>query len=179
MFLLLRATKVQTELACKGRHRLVENQTFNPCSHCSGQQTEVQIELACNREADESAAITFVSQVQETYLFRLETPISCVPQPVDCVVQDRQGRQYDLTPLAKLKGNYDVQDSRTSHSDLHYLINVCRPINELAGSTCPGQCIISESSALICACVCVCVCVCVKSTTLTAASGSTKTVSWF
>ena len=121
------------------RHTLVANLTQNLCFGCSGQQTEVQIELACNREAGESAAMTFVRQEKETYLFRLETPISCTPQPVDCVVQDRQGRQYDLTPLAKVTGNYDVQDSRASHRDLHYLINICRPINELAGSTCPGE----------------------------------------
>ena len=101
--------------------------------------TEVPIEMACNREAETPPAITFTSQVRETDLFRLEAPVSCSPRAVDCVVQDRQGRQYDLTPLAKLTGSYSVQDSRLSYGDLHYLINVCRPIDEPAGSSCPGQ----------------------------------------
>ncbi|KAL8573519.1 hypothetical protein ACOMHN_047790 [Nucella lapillus] len=104
----------------------------------TGQMTEVHIELACNRQANDSTPMTLVSQRQKSYQFRLETPVSCPRQPVDCVVQDRKGNQYDLSPLAKVKGNYDVPDTRPTHNSLHYLINVCRPINEIAGSTCPG-----------------------------------------
>ncbi|XP_076467139.1 cation-independent mannose-6-phosphate receptor-like [Babylonia areolata] len=112
--------------------------TYTGQRDSSGQMTEVQIELACNREANESTPITFVSQRGHTYQFRLETPVSCPLHPIDCIVQDRKGNQYDLTPLAKVTGNYDVADSRPSHRDLHYLINVCRPINEVAGTSCPG-----------------------------------------
>ncbi|KAK7494564.1 hypothetical protein BaRGS_00014217 [Batillaria attramentaria] len=102
------------------------------------QQTRVKIELACDREAGDEIAPRFVRQEREEYLFRLSTPLSCPPQPVDCVVQDSAGHQYDLTPLSKITGNWEVQDSRASHQNLRYHINVCRPINEIAGSTCPG-----------------------------------------
>ncbi|KAK7107906.1 cation-independent mannose-6-phosphate receptor-like isoform X2 [Littorina saxatilis] len=112
--------------------------TYSGLRQSFGNQAKVQIELACNLEADETANITFVSQVGYLYLFRLETPISCPRQQVDCMVQDRAGRQYDLTPLAKVTGNFYVQDSRTIFKHLHYLINVCRPVNVPAGFTCPG-----------------------------------------
>lgn len=81
----------------------------------------------------------FVRKEENAYYFDFKTSLACRPQPVDCRVQDEKGTQYDLSPLARSGTNWQVLDTRPGFSDLTYYINVCRPINSVAGSTCPGQ----------------------------------------
>lgn len=81
----------------------------------------------------------FVRKEENAYYFDFKTSLACRPQPVDCQVQDEKGTQYDLSPLARSGTNWQVLDTRLGFSDLTYYINVCRPINSVAGSTCPGQ----------------------------------------
>ena len=57
----------------------------------------------------------------------------------DLSIQDNLGQQYDLTPLARSQGNWVVLDTRATHTDLHYYINVCRPVNPAENMTCPGN----------------------------------------
>lgn len=80
----------------------------------------------------------FVRNEENAYYFDFKTSLACRPQPVDCQVQDEKGTQYDLSPLARSGTNWQVLDTRPGYSDLTYYINVCRPINSIAGSTCPG-----------------------------------------
>lgn len=78
-------------------------------------------------------------QEENAFIFDFATSLACRPEPVDCLVSDFHGNQYDLTPLARVEGNWQVVDSRSSHSDLRYYINVCRPINPIGNSSCPGN----------------------------------------
>ena len=105
---------------------------------------EVQAKLTfkCNNamvDDEKLANVTFVRRDDKTYLFDVETPLACKPAPVDCVVTDSQGNEYDLSPLAKREGNWNVIDS--TRTNLQYFINVCRPINVGTGveSKCPGK----------------------------------------
>jgi hypothetical protein len=74
---------------------------------------------------------------EDKYYFKFPTALACKPQFVDCVTQDSKGNQYDLSALARIH-DWMVPDPRPGHSDLSYHINVCRPINTVTGSSCPG-----------------------------------------
>ena len=81
----------------------------------------------------------YVRKDGTTYIFNFETSLACLPKTVDCLVSDKLGNQYDLNPLAKTGTNWMAVDTRLHHSDLKYFINVCRPLNLIAGSSCPGK----------------------------------------
>ena len=75
---------------------------------------------------------------EKTMFTRMLFLLRCLQN--DCVCsQDDKGQQYDLTPLAKLTGNWVVVDTRDGHSDIHYHINVCRPVNPTDDFVCPGK----------------------------------------
>ena len=112
-----------------------------------GQRTQVIVLFLC-RQNIPLGAPEFVRKEENAYYFDFKTALACRPQPVDCQVQDDKGNQYDLSPLARAGTNWQVLDSRADYSDLTYYINVCRPINTIAGSTCPGKafmCVSPES----------------------------------
>ncbi|XP_012940789.1 cation-independent mannose-6-phosphate receptor [Aplysia californica] len=103
----------------------------------TGTQRNYIINFFCDRAAQDPR-MSYESHDQISTVFRVETALACASKPVDCVVQDREGRQYDLTPLARSTGNWVVIDTRSTHKDLRYHINVCRPVNPTAEMTCPG-----------------------------------------
>ncbi|XP_059153969.1 cation-independent mannose-6-phosphate receptor-like [Physella acuta] len=96
-----------------------------------------EFKFICDRKAQE-ATVSFHEQQGLYTTFTISTALACAPQPVSCTVQDANGRQYDLTPLARETGNYVVIDTRPNHDDLQYHINVCRPVNPTPEMTCPG-----------------------------------------
>ena len=75
------------------------------------------------------------------YLFRFFTSYACPPATVECKAVDDRGNLFDLSYLSKSTGNWQVIDTRPNHGDLRYYINICHPINPMAGSTnfCSGQ----------------------------------------
>ncbi|XP_062610067.1 cation-independent mannose-6-phosphate receptor-like [Saccostrea cucullata] len=111
--------------------------TFDGVRQDNGQRTQVIILFLC-RQNIPLGAPEFVRKEENSYYFDFKTSLACRPQPVDCLVQDQRGNQYDLSPLARAGSNWQVLDTRPHYSDLTYYINVCRPINTIAGSTCPG-----------------------------------------
>ncbi|XP_063954249.1 cation-independent mannose-6-phosphate receptor-like [Lytechinus pictus] len=111
------------------------------------------ISFLCRRNASlASPSPVFVRKEGSRYIFNFETPLACLPESVDCLISDRNGNQYDLSPLAKDSGNWEAVDTRPNFHGLSYHINVCRPINkgDPATSSCPGgpigACQISESN---------------------------------
>lgn len=104
----------------------------------SGLQKKFTLNFLCDRTA-QTPIIAFDRAEPFETVFRVQTALACAPQPVDCTVQDNFGRQFDLSPLARKEGNWVVIDSRESHKDLRYHINVCRPVNPTIEMTCPGQ----------------------------------------
>lgn len=111
--------------------------TFDGVRQQNGQRTQVIVLFLC-RQNIPLGAPEFVRNEENAYYFDFKTSLACRPQPVDCQVQDEKGTQYDLSPLARSGTNWQVLDTRPGYSDLTYYINVCRPINSIAGSTCPG-----------------------------------------
>ena len=85
------------------------------------------------------AKVTFVRKDDRLYLFDVETPLACKPAPVDCVVTDSAGKEYDLSALAKHDGNWNVMETTTGRTNMQYFINVCRPVNVGSGVNCPGN----------------------------------------
>ena len=92
----------------------------------------------CEHEAAESPEIAFDSASFLSTTFRVHTALACAPEPVSCMVEDGRGQRFDLSALAKEHDNWVVIDTRDTHSDLRYHINVCRPVNPTADMTCPG-----------------------------------------
>ena len=102
----------------------------------TGRVTEVIILFLCNHAVEYGVPI-FERIEEDKYYFKFPTALACKPQFVDCVTQDSKGNQYDLSALARIH-DWMVPDPRPGHSDLSYHINVCRPINTVTGSSCPG-----------------------------------------
>ena len=102
----------------------------------------VQINLDCSlNTGDSKPHIFFLHQDDDEYLFQMDTPVACSPPPVNCVLHNAMGQVFDLSPLAKQDGNYDVADLHADGLDFHYLINVCYPVIVPArlASSCPGN----------------------------------------
>lgn len=75
------------------------------------------------------------------FIFEYETALACPPpQPVACVLQDPvTGETYDLSPLAKPTGAWEVAVGGGSEGDAYtYLLNLCMPIVSDLCAT-PGQ----------------------------------------
>ena len=102
----------------------------------TGRVTEVIVLFLCNQAVEYGVPI-FERIEEDKYYFKFPTALACKPQFVDCVTQDSKGNQYDLSALARIH-DWMVPDPRPGHSDLSYHINVCRPINTVTGSSCPG-----------------------------------------
>ncbi|XP_064627541.1 cation-independent mannose-6-phosphate receptor-like [Lineus longissimus] len=103
----------------------------------NGDRTKVVISFNCHRDKP-LGDVKFLKKEGTTYLFQFDTSLACAPQAVDCIVSDQYGYQYDLSTLSKVDSSWMVPDSRSGHSDLQYYINVCRPINSIPGTNCPG-----------------------------------------
>ncbi|XP_033118003.1 cation-independent mannose-6-phosphate receptor-like [Anneissia japonica] len=104
-----------------------------------GELTEVEITFLCRHEVSGNHhGPTFLRNDGSKWLFNFETPYACLPQAVDCLIADSHGNEYDLTPLAKEDGNWEVVDTRENKRHLRYHINICRPLNNNADYNCPG-----------------------------------------
>ena len=103
----------------------------------SGAQQMYILNFFCDHKAH-NPVIQFDSSGIMSTTFRINTALACAPKPVSCVVQDSKGQQFDLSSLARKDDNWIVIDTRETHSDLRYHINVCRPVNPTKSMTCPG-----------------------------------------
>ena len=106
--------------------------------HYPGNVQKVKIFFTCNQTVIKGTPR--VSQEVDGLELTIETALACHPQPVDCVVTDNQGREYDLSPLARVESNWAAVD--TKHHDLKYYISVCRPLKPVTGATCHGKCLV-------------------------------------
>lgn len=98
----------------------------------SGDVFQVIIIFVCDPEHD-LGTISFINVTQQLYTFQFATALACAPRPVDCIVQDQKGGQYDLTPLALPDTNWETTVKGTK-----YIINVCRPVNKKDDISCAG-----------------------------------------
>ncbi|GFR62204.1 cation-independent mannose-6-phosphate receptor-like protein, partial [Elysia marginata] len=103
----------------------------------SGAQKRYILNFFCDHKAQEPL-IAFDSEDITSTTFRIQTALACAPKPVSCVVEDSKGQRFDLSSLARKDDNWVVIDTRGTHSDLRYHINVCRPVNPTKDMTCPG-----------------------------------------
>lgn len=96
---------------------------------------KVTLTFTCNDLLQQnSPRITFVKEEGTALLFDVETPLACLSFAIDCQTFDGTGNKYDLSPLMKLSDNWVVEDQRRNR----YYINVCRPINPVNSTACPG-----------------------------------------
>ncbi|GFN80696.1 cation-independent mannose-6-phosphate receptor-like protein, partial [Plakobranchus ocellatus] len=103
----------------------------------SGALENYILNFFCDRKA-QSPNITIDSESGMSVTFKVLTALACAPQPVSCIAIGENGTKFDLSDLAREDGNWEVIDSRGTHADLHYYINVCRPVNPSTAVTCPG-----------------------------------------
>ena len=90
------------------------------------------VDFICNQTIP-SGEPTFKESVGNTYIFEFHTSVACRPEPVECIVFDKLGNRYDLSPLTRSGGAWEVSDSRNSQSHLTYFINVCAPVAGVSG----------------------------------------------
>nr|XP_053644748.1 cation-independent mannose-6-phosphate receptor-like isoform X1 [Cherax quadricarinatus] len=96
----------------------------------------VEIELYCDRSRT-TPHIYFVSSNESTTIFSLKTFAVCAPKPPECVVEDDDGNVFDLRPLYKSQGNWEVLDTRRENKNDMYHINICGEVNEGTFYHCP------------------------------------------
>ena len=101
--------------------------------YCLGNVFQVIITFVCDPEHD-LGTISFINLTSQLYTFQFKTALACTPHPVDCVLQDQKGGQYDLTPLALPNTNWETTVAGTK-----YIINVCRPVNKRGNVSCAGK----------------------------------------
>ncbi|XP_052808547.1 cation-independent mannose-6-phosphate receptor-like isoform X2 [Mya arenaria] len=105
---------------------------FDGKRNSNGERVNVEVEFECDSSLDLGTP-EFVALEGITYRFQFRTSLVCAPRGTDCVVQDDAGHQYDLTQLARDTW-WKAVDSRGSQT---YYINVCRPVNNAPGTSCP------------------------------------------
>uniref|UniRef100_UPI00398E403E cation-independent mannose-6-phosphate receptor n=1 Tax=Pristiophorus japonicus TaxID=55135 RepID=UPI00398E403E len=75
------------------------------------------------------------SHIHDTY-FEFYTPLACFPAPVDCLISDAVGNEYDLSDLAKDRDPWIAVDTAEDGKRRTFYLNVCKPLPSVEG--CPG-----------------------------------------
>ena len=101
------------------------------CSN--GKPRNTTIIFQCDHSHVGGLVIDDVTEVHCEYEVTALTNLACPPnyRAVECAFQDKLGRQYDLSQLAKEDFNWEA--SGTESNNVTYLINVCRPLNKAPG----------------------------------------------
>ncbi|XP_048449409.1 cation-independent mannose-6-phosphate receptor-like, partial [Rhincodon typus] len=79
--------------------------------------------------------ISTTTRVHDTY-FEFYTALACFPAPVNCLVSDIAGNEYDLSDLARDKEPWVAVDATEDRSKRTFYLNVCKPLPSVKG--CPG-----------------------------------------
>ncbi|XP_060687644.1 cation-independent mannose-6-phosphate receptor isoform X3 [Hemiscyllium ocellatum] len=79
--------------------------------------------------------ISTTTSVHDTY-FEFYTALACFPAPVNCLVSDIAGNEYDLSDLARDKEPWVAVDTTEDRSKRTFYLNVCKPLPLVQG--CPG-----------------------------------------
>lgn len=131
---------------------LVNNQPFFTSSGIGLEYTQGQrchngqferstfIEFVCDRNAGDGNP-EFIDELDDcSYVFRWPTSHVCVEQTdFPCVLTDKEGRQYDLSPLKRLDSNWMV-DNVGQADEFVYILNVCHNIIATgAAAKCKGN----------------------------------------
>ncbi|XP_055495415.1 LOW QUALITY PROTEIN: cation-independent mannose-6-phosphate receptor [Leucoraja erinacea] len=75
------------------------------------------------------------TRIHDTF-FEFSTSLACLPAPVDCLVSDVAGNEYDLSELAKDNGPWIAIDTAEDGKNRTFYLNVCKPLPPVDG--CPG-----------------------------------------
>ncbi|KAG7509424.1 cation-independent mannose-6-phosphate receptor [Solea senegalensis] len=76
------------------------------------------------------------NHVVHDVLFEFSTALACVPSPVDCLITDPHGNEYDLSHLARDEGDSPwIAIDTDSVKSRSFYINVCKPLPPVTG--CP------------------------------------------
>ncbi|EGD73158.1 hypothetical protein PTSG_04871 [Salpingoeca rosetta] len=91
-------------------------------------QRSTYIEFVCDSTAGDGAPV-FVDELEDcSYVFRWPTAHVCERQTdFECVVTDKKGREYDLSALKRLDGNWMV-DNTAQADEFTYVLNVCHNV---------------------------------------------------
>ena len=119
-----------TRLLCKHRYTLGKS-----CADADGlSSTVIVFECDPSYTGSEDDAIYFSEREQDScdFEFTWRTKLACATPAFECIVEDEQGRVYDLSPLSKPRDNWLA----SGDSNDFYEINICRTITENIGSSC-------------------------------------------
>ncbi|XP_047625757.1 cation-independent mannose-6-phosphate receptor [Phacochoerus africanus] len=82
--------------------------------------------------------------------FDFETALACVPSPVDCLVTDPEGNEYDLSGLSRVKKPWTAVDTTSDGRKRTFYLSVCNPLPYIPGclGSMVGSCLVSEDKSL-------------------------------
>ncbi|CAN7984751.1 unnamed protein product [Ixodes pacificus] len=98
----------------------------------SAKASLVLIEVTCDRGAA-NHRLTFGRSEPGLLVFDLATVLACEPVEVDCTFGG-PGSRYDLTPLVRRVGNWDIPHPTSSRL---FHLSFCRPLNPSTFYSCP------------------------------------------
>ncbi|XP_078412852.1 cation-independent mannose-6-phosphate receptor [Cetorhinus maximus] len=75
------------------------------------------------------------ARFHDTY-FEFYTALACFPAPVNCLVLDAEGNEYDLSDLARDRDPWIAIDTAEDRKKRTFYLNVCKPLPPING--CPG-----------------------------------------
>ncbi|CAN7989555.1 unnamed protein product, partial [Ixodes hexagonus] len=110
----------------------------------SAKASLVLIEATCDRGAL-NHRLTFDRSEPGLFVFSLSTVLACEPAQVACTFSDSQGYQYDLTPLVRRAGNWDILHPTGSR---HFHLSFCKPLNPSTAYSCPPGAASCETDTL-------------------------------
>ncbi|XP_038659271.1 cation-independent mannose-6-phosphate receptor isoform X2 [Scyliorhinus canicula] len=79
--------------------------------------------------------ISASSRIHDTS-FEFYTALACFPAPVNCLVSDAAGNEYDLSDLARDRDPWVAVDTAEDRKNRTFYLNVCKPLPPVEG--CPG-----------------------------------------
>lgn len=106
--------------------KLLYNSNTSSTALIENSQKVVEIKFLCDRGAH-NLTIHFMGENNNIINFSALTSSICTPEEHECVLKDRKGQVFDLRPLHKEKGNWEVLDNRMEFrvSDNHSFLITC------------------------------------------------------
>lgn len=133
--------------------RWEEDETLTLTYQASDQGKKVEVMFMCDPSTDKTE-VHYMSQNDTVVSFGTRTSAVCPPSSNPrCVLEDQFGNVFDLRPLHRQQGNWEVLRTTSDDQEILYYLNICGPVNPGRRYTCPpgllGACMagISEHSA--------------------------------
>lgn len=125
----------KTKLQIEKKSPFLKYENGGKCNS-KGEQFSTRIEfILADNEEDEHVVL-----IEDKCEIVLHFKTLLVNQNVkNCIVKDQNDVEIDLRPLIDFNENYEATKATNESSDVHYYLNICRPLNSKYSLNCHGN----------------------------------------